>query len=256
MDAKQRTAIHERVQGDPYKSWYKIYMILFPEDEEPPTPYAEWITGEDLKSCFVLLMNNLPRLLVQAAVQRHPEARGTQLSREDEFLTTADTVHKALVLCRKEFGQRSGLSHVFASGSPSPEDTLTSGGERSITALSNTRVGVKHLHRRQPRNDSVNTQYARQNRRQQTKEEPSPASRSDTSVDEQMARPSRHGLHLDGTQRAREGYTVTSAAPYTSVPYAAISTAPTDEDLLLAPNLNELFPHYSMDDTSDYDYSH
>lgn len=255
MNAEQRTAIHERVQGNPYKSWYKIYTILFPEEKEPLSPYAEWVTGEDLRNCFVLLSNNLPRLLVQAAVKRHPETRGTHLSRDDEFPTTADTIHKALLLCQKEFAQRTGLSHVFTSGSPSPEGNFTVGSERAVMPNSSTRASVEHPSHRQPRNLAVNTQYARQERQQETKEESSSASSTDMSVDEQMIQLSRHGSHQHDTHRAREGYPAASATPYTIAPYTAISAAPTDEDLLHAPNLNELFPHYGMGGSSEYDYS-
>jgi len=255
MNAEQRTAIHERVQGNPYKSWYKIYTILFPADEEPLSPYAEWVTGEDLRKCFALLLSNLPRLLVQAAVKRHPEARGTHLSRDDEFPTTAGTIHKALLLCQKEFAQRTGLSHVFASGSSSPEDSPPGGSERAVVPTSSTRASEEHPSHRQPRNLSINTQHGRQERQQETKEESSSASSADISVDEQVLQLSRHGPHQHGTHRAREGYPGVSATTHTIAPYTAISAIPTDEDLLHAPNLNELFPHYGMGGNSEYDYS-
>lgn len=255
MDAEQRIAIHERVQGNPFKSWYKIYTILFPEDNEPPSPYAEWVTGEDLRNCFTLLLNNLPRLLAQAAVMRHPEAAGKQLSRDDEFPTTADTIQKALKLCQKEFAQRTGLGHVFASGSSSPEGSLTSGSERGVAAAPSIRPNLEQPYARHMRNLSVNTQYARQTQEQDMEEESSSASSTDTSVDEQMAQLSRHGSHQHVAQRSSEGYPVSSTAPYTIAPYTAITTAPTDEDLLQAPNLDELFPPYGMGDISEYDYS-
>jgi len=255
MDAEQRTAIHERVQGNPYKSWYKIYAILFSEDEEPVSPYAEWVTGEDLRNFFTLLMSSLPRLLLQAAVKRHPEARVRQMAKDTEFPTTADTVQKVLLLCQKEFAQRTHLSHVFASGSSSPEGSLNSGSERSVATAPSTRAIPEQPYHRQTRNLSVNTHYARQVGRQEMKEESSSASSTDMSVDEQMPHTGRHGSSHHIAQRAREDYPITSTAPYTAAPYITMSAAPTDEYLLQAPNLNELFPPYGMGDMTDYEYS-
>lgn len=255
MDAEQRIAIHERVQGNPFRSWYRIYAILFPEDEEPASPYAEWVTGEDLRNCFSLLMNSLPRLLAQAALTRHPEAKGTRLGRDDEFPTTADTVQKALMLCQKEFAQRADLSHVFASRSSSPEGSLSSGSERRVAVAPSAQGGPEQSHHRHARSFSVNTQGNRHMQDQGIHEGSSSTSSTGMSVDEQIAQLSRHGRYHHTTQQELGGGSSTSTAPHTLASYAAISAATTDGNSLRAPSLDELFPHCGMDDMSEYDYS-
>lgn len=131
MDEEKQQRIRERIQGRPLESWYSIYRILFPGDDFPPSALAEWVVGEDLRSCFQMLAQALPRLLFRAAVQRDAVPGSVQQTRHTPFPTTADVIQQALLHCQREFGQATGLSHVFLTEPPSPAD-----GTRSSSSLS------------------------------------------------------------------------------------------------------------------------
>ena len=205
MDAEQHQAVKERVQGRPVESWYKIYRILFPDEDEPATPYAEWVTGQDLRNCFRLLEHRLPAMLFQAAIARQPQARDVQQERNTTFPTTSELIQRAIQQCQREFGQRTGLSHVF-SNLPTSPSSAGSESERGAVPASMIR----------PDPDLRPGSYA-------AKDEDSDS--SDMDIDE------RHSRLGGSYTRARSGYenTYTSAAPYTG-----LTATVSEEDVLQA----------------------
>lgn len=261
MDAEQHQAIRERVQGKPVESWYKIYRILFPDEEEMPlSPYAEWVTGEDLRKCFQLLINSLPRLLYQAALSEQPQARGIPPTRTTKFPTTADWIQQALAHCQKEFGQATGLSHVFASGTTSPTGSAAgSSSERGTVSASRIRSNPEqppHRHSQMP-SSSTQRSHRMQEEEDDDDEDSDSSSNTEMSVDPPASQVSRHGLPQRFAQPGRGGYPVTTTVPYTSTAaYTAITAPPTDEDLLHARYIQEeLYPTYGMGSVPEDEWS-
>lgn len=199
MDAEQHQAVKERVQGKPVESWYKIYRILFPDEDEPATPYAEWVTGQDLRNCFKLLEHRLPAMLFQAAIARQPQARDVQQEKNTTFPTTADLIQRAIQQCQREFGQRTGLSHVFTNTPASP-----SGSDKSERG-------------------AVPASMIRPNPDVRAKDEDSDSS-EDMDIDE------RHSRLGGSYARGRGSYPVYTSA----MPYTGITATVSEEDVLQA----------------------
>lgn len=118
MTMKQHEQVRGRVQGKPVQSWFKIYEILFPEEDEPPnSPFAEWVVGEDLRDIFELVEKRLPVILFQAAARRQPTLQGQRPTKSTPFPTTAELVLQAISQVKNEFAATDErLGSVFADG--------------------------------------------------------------------------------------------------------------------------------------------
>lgn len=101
---KQHEQVRERVQGKPVQSWFKIYEILFPDDDEPPnSPFAEWVVGEDLRDVFELIERRLPTIMFQAAARRQPALQSQRPTKSTPFPTTAELMLQAISQVKREF---------------------------------------------------------------------------------------------------------------------------------------------------------
>lgn len=240
MDAEQHVAVKERVQGSPVQSWYKIYQILFPDDDElPASPYAEWVTGDDLRKCFEMLMGRLPRLLFQAAISRQPQAGNVQQTRTTTFPTTAEVIQQALKHCQKEYGQATGLSHVFASAPPSQ---ASSGSDQGRSAASRGRASPDE---QRARASTGGSQQSRVVQAPDEDEDEDDSSDEEMDLDVQRPQTHRHGQPSANALRGRQGTTVPTTMSYGSVPYTPVTMPPTEDDLLHARYIqDELYPGY------------
>lgn len=214
MDEETHHRVRERIQGRPLESWYSIYRILFPGDDLPPTPLAEWVVGDDLRSCFEMLAQTLPRLLYRAAVQREAVSGNVQPTRHTPFPTTADVIQQALLHCQREFGQATGLSHVFRI-EPPPLAEIT----RSVPSL--------------PSQRSSPTQ--------------SRHSRSVSEADEYEAQVQALALQHRYTNPSAGAQPAYANIPYTSVGYHPATMAPMDERVYDALNMpDEMYEEYGV----------
>lgn len=227
MDEEKHQKVKERIQGKPIESWYTIYRILFPGDDFPPTPFAEWVTGSDLRSCFEMLVQRLPRLLFQAAVQSQPAAGNIPFTPNTKFPTSADVVRRALLFCQKEFGADNGLSHVFATEPPN----ITSSTRSTSTRMSQTTAPMQSRH---SRNISEGEEYE--------------DSSSDMSYHESAAQGrfaaayQPHPIPVSMAQPAYQNMAYTAAGYYPS------TTAPMEEGVLDALDMqDEDYQDYGMD---------
>lgn len=107
MSKAQAEAIKERTKGNPTETWNRMYRILFPQDEIPDSPYAEYVTGEDLRDCLEYVSEHLPRLLRNIAQQ---EISSTQYG---HFLTNGRDIRRALAQLQNDFRRESELEHVL-----------------------------------------------------------------------------------------------------------------------------------------------
>ena len=115
-DAQQR-AVNERISGDHAQGWYYIYSTLFPKDELPATPWAEYVVGKHLRDFAEQIIETLPRLLVEAAA-RNGDFGGARppfdkIPDDARFSTTKNLLERALNECTRRFGQNANLSHIF-----------------------------------------------------------------------------------------------------------------------------------------------
>lgn len=219
MDEETQQRIRERVQGRPLESWYSIYRILFPDDELPPSPLAEWVVGDDLRSCFGMIARALPRLLFQAAAQRDLVPASVQQHRNTQFPTTADVILRALQLCQREFGQANGLSHVFRTEPPSFAEHTP--GTRTISSASSS-----PSHSRNSRSVSEADEYEAQIQA--------------LAMQRSYVNPGTGAPHLHPN------------VPYTSVGYHPATMAPVDEGSYDAYNVpGEMYDEYGV---SEEDY--
>lgn len=214
MDEETHQRVRERIQGRPLESWYSMYRILFPGDDLPSTPLAEWVVGEDLRSCFQMLAQTLPRLLYSVAVQREAVSGNVQQTLHTPFPTTADVIHRALLRCQREFGRATGLTHVFEHGPPPFAESARNTSGRPSQTSSPTQS--RH-------------------------------SRGVSEADEYEA----HGRPLAPQQRyvnaASNVQPSYPSMPYTSAGYHPATTAPTDEGSYDALNLMEdMYEEYGM----------
>lgn len=222
MDAEKHQKVKERLQGKPIESWYTVYHTLFPEDDLPPTPFAEWVTGNDLRACFEMIAQTLPRVLFQAAVAQEPAASNLQLTRNTKFPTTPHVIQQALQLCQREFGAAMGMKHIFATEPPQ-----LAGSSRGGSSA--------------PSRASVSPRQTRH-------------SRSVSGVDEDDD-PSSGITYHESASRARpaaayQQYAPTAAGqPFTSGGYTPGATSPTDVDMMQALNIQEeLYRTYRSSD--------
>lgn len=250
MDEDQHQAVKERVQGKPVESWYKIYGILFPNDREPPSPYAEWVTGQDLRDCFELLQQSLPTMLFQAAMARQPQARNTRQESDTVFLTTAELIQRALLRCKREFGQRHGLGHVFASGAPSPTGS-TAGSDSGAVPASMIRPNPDQQLQRHSQNIRADLQATRRMRQHEEEEESDDSSDEEMSVDEQMPQSHRHSRFYNVPHHRSSGYQIGGSLPYTpAFDGPSVSAEISEEDILQAQRIQDEYLRQH-----EYDYS-
>lgn len=227
MDEEKHQKVKERIQGKPIESWYTIYRILFPGDDFPPTPFAEWVTGSDLRSCFEMLVQRLPRLLFQAAVQSQPAAGNIPFTRNTKFPTSADVVQRALLFCQKEFASDNGLSHIFATEPP----PFTSSVRNTPARTSQTGPPIQPRH---SQNLSESEEYE--------------DSSSDMSYRETAARGRSAAAYQPHSVPASMVQPVYQNMAYTAAGYYPPTTAPMDEGMLGALDMqDEDYQDYGMD---------
>ena len=253
MNAEQLEMVRDAKQGRPFESWFYIYRVLFPEDREPASPYAEWVTGDDLRTFFQGVLKRLPVLLYQAAVKIQPQAAGARPSRTDLFPTSAEIVQQALLYCQKEFGESRGLSHVFASVVTSPTSSIAGsiGSDRANTPASRIKPDPEQQAARQARHATQRTMQVEE----EEDDESDSSSITEMSVDEQP-RHSRHSGGQQSMQHGRESYH--TAVTNTGYPSTTNSGPTSAYTTVQAPyNLeDELYRQFGTRDDPEDEWSH
>ncbi|KAJ9663202.1 hypothetical protein H2198_000963 [Neophaeococcomyces mojaviensis] len=260
MTAHQHNVVSRREQGKPVESWIKIYQALFPGDELPGSVYPEWVTGEDFRTCFEWLEENLPKLLYREFVKREPNARGSRPTSTTPFLTTAETIQEALEECKESFVACMGdrMTPVFT------DDPLTVPPSRS---------------NRHSRTSSANAEFTRRMEEEELDDDSSSMSTTEMNVDDEIRRldmirrqrieeESRRGhirrraqeaIHLQDVYGERPSFTVPiTTMPFTSAAttYASMPMVTHQEDLMQSMYIgDDTFSGYGLGDMGDYDWT-
>lgn len=198
MDEETLQRVRERVQGRPLESWYSIYRTIFPGEDLPPSPLAEYVVGDDLRSCFEMLAQALPTLLIREAVRNGGIAGNVPPTRHTLFPTSADVILQALRHCQRQFGQVTGLSHIFRTEPPSLGESIRS--TPAIPSQSSSPTHSRH-------------------------------SRGVSEADEHEAQIQALLMQQRYVNVAPSTQPLHPNMPYTSAGYYPPTTAPTDEDL-------------------------
>lgn len=259
MTAQQHHAISKREHRRPVESWAKIYQILFPTDELPGSVHPEYVTGEDLRTCFEWLDEELPKLLYREFLKRDPNARGTKPTSSTRFLTTAEIVQEAIEQCKESFALRMGprMTPVFA------DEPLPTPRPRSHN---------------NPQNSGVQSGQTRRIRGEESEDDSSSTSTTEMDVDEEVRRHDtirRHRIEEESSRgqtgrrehgaispsvahRGRPGFTVPmTSMPITSGP-STYTTMPvySHEELMSGMYINEdIFSTNELGDMTQYDWS-
>lgn len=225
MDAEQVELVKARTQ-DNSEAWYHLYSILFPDDGRPASPYAEWVTGENLRQCFRGLQKRLPVLLWQAAIQFQLLTRDEQPTNTKLFRTNAQIIHQALRRCQEEFAESTGLRHVFESGPASPTGSIAGSTSSERGNLPATRI-------------QSNPEIPSHRHERHTAFQPEDTSSSDDemSID--------HTLQSHQTPHHPLAYATPAVSmPYTSASFTATTFAPSYEDLVAMESIYQTYHNH------------
>lgn len=245
MDIDQVEMVKARSQ-DNEQAWYQIYSILFPNEDKPSSPYAEWITGENLRQCFRGLRKRLPALLWQAAIQFQLLASDEQPNATKLFRTNAQIISQVIDRCQREFAKSTGLEHVFVlPTSPTGSVSSASGGsELGVIPASRIRPNPDPPSQKQGRHSTIPARVP------ETEED---SSSEDESMDvdySQQAQGTRHAQVMPHRNRASQAPgTTTSVMPYTSPGAATATFAPSYDDLVA---MESIYRTYQSHEDPDY----
>lgn len=248
MDTDQVEMVKARSQ-DNEQAWYQIYSILFPDDDKPASPYAEWVTGENLRQCFRGLQKRLPVLLWNAAIQFQLLESDAQPTATKLFRTNAQIINQVIRRCQKEFAESTGLEHVFDSPtSPTGSVSSASGqSERGTVPATRIRANPDVPGKRHGRHAAIPTRVPEG-------DEDSSSSDEDMEVDStQQVHSMRHGQGMPHRSRSIHGPApTTSATPFTSNAGGATTFAPSYDEVVA---MESIYRTYQSHEDPDYDYS-